>query len=116
MNPAEASELIGRWNLEKIDNTTMIQGLKVETEFDGETISGFSGCNHYCATYRSKNKFLTIESIQNTRKFCGGELYQFEKQYLNALQQSKYYEILNGRLHIFNDENIEILSFEKTQY
>ncbi len=115
MNPAYASELVGRWVLESIENLSITRSLRVDAQFDRETISGFSSCNNYFGSYYTKNKVLTIESIQNTRKFCGGEAYKLETQYLNALKQAKNYEIVDDKLYIFNSENVKILSFEIMQ-
>lgn len=84
--------------------------------FDGETASGFSGCNIYNFSYRlNPHNELTITSgIAQTKKSCPDKtVMTFERAFLSALAATKTLEITDETL-IFTGLGAELF-FKKAE-
>jgi len=67
-------------------------------------ISGFAGCNNYFGNYDLKNIQLDISKMGITRKMCPDMT--IENAFINNLKNVSYYKIEEGKLFLFNDNDV----------
>ena len=73
---------------EAVESTAMTESITADFGADG-SLSGFSGCNTYNATYAlSGDDGISITAIAGTQKACEDEAMTLEGQYLAALEQA----------------------------
>ena len=88
----------------------------VTLNFDGERLTGTSGCNRYftAVTAGEIPGDLTIGMIGGTRMACPEEAMALESRYLEALGNVIKYGFLNGKLAMMSqqDDVTEILLFK----
>lgn len=66
----------------------LVPGTEITALFEGETLSGTSGCNTYEASYQLDGESLTISDMAVTEKTCEDpvDVMEQESAYLSALQ------------------------------
>ena len=109
-----------RWMLEWYGDPGNLQALLPNTEItatfksaEGQ-VTGSAGCNTYFGSYELRGNNLSIpESIAATEKYCGDEINEQERDYLNTLQAAKSYEIENGELTINCGDRVLIFESEE---
>lgn len=72
--------------------------VEVTLSFEGEKISGKSGCNSYFSAYESEGSKLTFKRIGSTRMMCSDM--EVERQYLALLGKTATYSISAQQLII----------------
>ena len=76
------------------------------------TVSGFSGCNHYSATFTAKGQRISLGPIASTEMAClepAGAMAQ-EAAYTAALESAATYQIENSRLELRNAKGATVVS------
>ncbi|MFC2008960.1 META domain-containing protein [Chloroflexota bacterium] len=92
--------------------TTPIPGKEPRLEFATSDLSGYGGCNSYHGSYDSDTDgTLEITDIGLTMMYCPGVMEQ-EHDYLDALSDAEWYEIVGDELHIAGGDSI--LVFEES--
>ncbi len=79
----------------------------VTLNFDGERLTGKSGCNGYSAavTEGEVPGDLTIGMVGGTRMACAEVVMALETRYLEALGNVKKYGFLNGKLALLSQQD-----------
>ena len=79
------------------------EGTSISLAFSGDSISGFSGCNNYSATYRStraggsSNK-ISVDSISSGQAMCDEAIMNQEQAFFANLQTTSGYTISGNTL------------------
>ena len=94
------------------------EGLEIELQFDGESVSGGSGCNRYqgsVAAGEMPGDFSMTSPLAGTRMACPPPTDVAESRYLAALQQVKRFRFDAGRLVLdwSDGEHWGFLTFEE---
>jgi len=102
-----------QWYLTGVQDETSISLV-----FSGDSISGFSGCNNYGATYRStraagSSNNISIGPISGGQAMCDEAVMNQEQNYLSSLASARSYLISGNTLSI--STGISSLSFGAAQ-
>jgi heat shock protein HslJ len=97
------ADLVGpEWVLSRLDaNQPLPAQPEITLVFDGERISGSSGCNRYFAGVKETGELpgdLHVSNIGGTRMACPEAVMALENRYLEALGNVTRYSFLTGRL------------------
>ena len=94
--------------------TTPISGKEPTLEFDTTDLGGNTGCNSYFGDYTSDTDgSLEVSSLSSTMMLCMGPgIMQQEHDYLEALRDADWYEIVGDELHLSGPD--AILVFEES--
>ena len=91
---------------------------KVTLVFDGDKVTGMSGCNRYFTKAREGGMpgDLTLGPIGSTRRACPEPIMDLEARYLKALQGTLKYNFLAGQLvlNVREDNTYKTLLFTPT--
>jgi len=80
---------------------------------DEETVTGSAGCNHYFGGYELSGSKLSFPGpIAATEMWCGEQLDQQERQYLNALMDAESFKIEGDKLTINCGQQVLIFELE----
>ena len=86
---------------------------RISIRFNTESgmVNGRSGCNQYFGKFALQGKNLTFtDNIGSTRMACFQELMTLENTYLNILKTVNKYQIADGKLHLYQNEQV-VLTF-----
>jgi heat shock protein HslJ len=90
------------WVLNRLDANGPLEAQPgITLVFDGDRISGSSGCNRYSAAVKETGERagdLRISGIDGTRMACPEEIMTLENRYLEALGNVTRYSFLTGKL------------------
>ncbi|MCU0990666.1 MAG: META domain-containing protein [Xanthomonadales bacterium] len=95
------ADLAGEWVLEPTDIDGVPDGVEVTLTFDGERISGQSGCNRYGGALTEENGAGQVRldgPLAATRMMCPEAVMAWERRYLHALEHVQAYSFSMGRL------------------
>lgn len=76
-----------------------------------QQISGFSGCNQFSGGYRIDKNKLIFSDFLSTMMACLDDTIQ-EYEFLQALKQTKTYQINGDKLSLFDNNNQRLAVFE----
>ena len=87
-----------QWHL-----TGVAEGTSISLVFSGDSLSGFSGCNNYNATYRStraggSSNNITLGQISSGQAMCDEAIMNQEQAYIANLQSASGYTISGNTL------------------
>jgi heat shock protein HslJ len=109
------------WVLNRLDvNEKLASQPEITLVFDGDRISGKSGCNRYFAGVKEGDELpgdLHISEIGGTRMACPEEVMTLENHYLDALGKVTRYSFMSGKLALtwWNDGATGALLFVPRQ-
>ncbi len=88
-NPTQTSSFIGKWLLEDLGGTGVMDYVQTTMELtkDGK-IFGSAGCNNYLGSYTIKNNQLKISPLGVTKKMCTPTVMNQESRFLQALEST----------------------------
>jgi heat shock protein HslJ len=90
------------WVLSRLDaNEPLAAQPEITLVFDGDRISGTSGCNRYFASVKETGELpgdLQVSEIGGTRMACPKAVMSLENRYLKALQSTTRYSFMAGKL------------------
>ena len=114
--PAQSILLQGHdWTLEGISQgQAIVQNWIDKTitiRFEGEKVSGSTGCNRYFGIYEVDGDKLTIGPVSATYHACDEEHAQREVEFLEALKQVDRYAINRMTLTLFDDKGMKLMVF-----
>ncbi len=97
----------------KGNQVSVISESRLTIEFDGEQVGGSAGCNRYFASYQVDGERLSFSNAGVTEMFCTSPegIMEQEMEYLAALQSAKTFRIVDGRLHLFDDQGRTVLTY-----
>jgi putative lipoprotein len=70
--------------------------------------SGFAGCNNFFGSYELNGSSLTFGPLGATRMFCEGVSGEVEIKFMEALEQTRTWELRDGALLLI--KNSEVLA------
>lgn len=114
----EQSNIEGTWELVKIqtkDRSTkgidMRFPLKTpELTFNGEQLSGNTGCNNISSTFKSSGDSIEFGAIAMTKMFCEGVE---EHVFTDAINAVKKFRIDGDYLVLSNNDSMDLLTFKR---
>lgn len=68
--------------------------------------TGFAGCNNFFGSYELKGSLLKFGPIGATRMFCEGLSGEMEMRFIEALEQTRTWELRDGTLLLLKDSEI----------
>lgn len=79
-------------------------GMYVLFEVDG-SIKGNGGCNNFFGSLEKSDDGVVVGELGSTRMACPGEIMDRESAFLNALKQTRRFEIGQNSLQLVGDGN-----------
>ena len=95
--------------------TAVLENAAVTVRFnsDDNRVAGTAGCNHYFAGYRHSGGLVSLEEqMAVTEMWCGEEIGEQEKRYLEILQAVQSYEIDGLTLRLSGKEGGLVYTLE----
>lgn len=116
---AQSASLSGSWKLVNMtaENSPMPMlpvGEKVPiADFANGKISGSGGCNRFIGSYETKARTINVSPLGSTFMACDEAVMTQELRFLTALQGAQRYEVDQGQLTIFyeNERGAGVLRF-----
>lgn len=109
-------------SIEQISGAFYVNSIKENTYSSGQltlhfnektnTVSGFSGCNHFNANYKQNGNSITIGPLATTRKMCQDSSNKMEEQMLSALKNVNSVAIKNHELRLSHSSHVLITAFK----
>ena len=94
---------------------TVLEDTEITATFDSTEgkVTGSAGCNHYFGGYELSGSKLSFPGpIAATEMWCGEQLDQQERQYLNALMDAESFKIEGDKLTINCGQQVLIFELE----
>jgi heat shock protein HslJ len=88
-----------------------IPSMKADLVLQGDTASGFGGCNHFTTTYTLDGSALSFGEPTSTMMACDEALMSFESVYLGALPTVAGYQITGDTLELLNGTGSAALTY-----
>ncbi len=76
-------------------------------------VTGTTGCNRLTGPVQANSRHIKFGSLATTRMACPGEVGRLEGDFLETLNQSLTYRVINGTLTLLHD-NKPVMTFRKT--
>ncbi len=76
-------------------------------------IAGNSGCNLFNGSYQLKDDNITIGPLMSTRMACQQDIMQAEQDYLQALQNARFYQLNDTHLILLDQQRKVLLKFKQ---
>jgi heat shock protein HslJ len=104
-SPAQPVGLLGvDWILDDASLATQVAkvpaGIHIDLRFEGEQVSGSSGCNTYGGTFEAIGGSISFGPLRSTQMACDHRVMEAEAAYLRALDGSTAYEATSTTLHL----------------
>ena len=85
-------------------------GVTPTMHVDGDTISGFAGCNRYFGSVEITIRgFRLTGPVGSTRMLCGPECMQLEAEFLARLDAARSWTRRGDELRLLDDADVELL-------
>jgi heat shock protein HslJ len=75
-------------------------GLHIDLRFEGDQVSGSSGCNTYGGTFQAIGGSISFGSLHSTQMACDHAVMEAESAYLRSLEGSTAYQTTSTTLHL----------------
>lgn len=92
-----------------------VPGSGARAEFDGQQISGDSGCNRFSGSYTVDGNSISIGPLASTLMACPDPLMEQEFGFTSGLQSASTYEISGDQLELANAEGETVVTFVATE-
>jgi len=104
-SPAQPVGLLGvDWILDDASLATQVAkvpgGIPIDLRFEGEQVSGSSGCNTYGGTFEAIGGSISFGPLHSTQMACDHRVMEAEAAYLRALEGSTAYQASGSTLHL----------------
>jgi heat shock protein HslJ len=110
-------ELVGQaWVLTQYlasNGTEQIVSVGVKAEFDGNNVSGTSGCNVYNGPYTATGNEISFGAMSGTKKMCPPDVMAVETRYLELLAGAATYRISGRSMSMSDADGTPTLQFSK---
>lgn len=109
---AAASDLAGKWNVARIAGRAVIGAKPLYAEFTSQAgVSGYSGCNRYGGTFKSRRNEIRFSQMIATKMACSGPLMQQEHARYKVFSKVRTYKFNKREIKFFDAEGSIILIF-----
>lgn len=85
-------------------------GMSVQFGVDG-SIRGHGGCNSFSGSLEKSESGVAIGSLAATRMACPESVMSRERAYIDALQNTKHFELGTGRLQLLDGDQVLLAEF-----
>jgi heat shock protein HslJ len=104
-SPAQPVGLEGvDWVLHDASVTSLVAkvpaDVHIDLRFEGDQVSGSSGCNTYGASFQAIGGSISFGPIRSTAMACANPVMALESAYLRALEGSTTYQVSGSTLHL----------------
>ena len=79
-----------------------------------DAITGYLGCNGFFGSFTTQDKNISFENVGSTKMMCPNM--KTEDAFVNALQNTKTYEIKGETLNFFDEKGQKISTFEAVYF
>ncbi len=79
-----------------------------------DAITGYLGCNSFFGSFTTQDKNISFENVGSTKMMCPNM--KTEDAFVNALQNTKTYEIKGETLNFFDEKGQKISTFEAVYF
>lgn len=117
---AQAAEALqGDWTLVGWGDpdalTPPLPETEITAQFEGDRLSGSTGCNNYVTTYTAMAGTLSLNDIATTLRLCTDPIDEQEQALLTALSGADSYDVTGDRLTLnyTTDDGDGVLVFER---
>lgn len=80
-----------------------------------ESVSGFSGCNRFFGSYKTKGSTISFSQIGMTKMLCKDASDQIEQQFFDTLRSVNRFQITDTGLVLLNDSEILLNATSKME-
>lgn len=109
------SRLEGQWKIYHIKGVKLLkntQTIYLKVDLKKKTVSGSDSCNNFGGAITTlTDSQLVFGDLVSTLKFCPEV--EYTSAFHTALQETTSYKIEAEKLHLFNQEGEEVLTFVK---
>ncbi len=92
------------WTLVELNGQPRIPDTEILASFEADgSVTGTAGCNNYTSTYEISANQITFGLGAMTRKMCAEDVMDQENEYMAALAVARTYELIEGRLYLFDE-------------
>ena len=74
--------------------------MHIDLRFEGDQVSGSSGCNTYGASFLAIGGTISFGPFRSTAMACDQPVMAVESAYLRALEGTTAYEVAGSTLHL----------------
>lgn len=100
---SSSSTLLGRWQIEWIQDRPVIDRSPAHLIFQNESqLSGSASCNAMTTQYKVEGNLLSIQNSATTRMMCAPALMEQEMRLLTTLPIVHHFAIENSLLHLYD--------------
>ena len=107
--------LAGQWKINYIEGVKLLdntQSIYLKVDLKKKTVSGSDSCNNFVGAITTlTDSQLVFGDLVSTLKFCPEV--EYTSAFHTALQETTSYKIEAEKLHLFNQEGEEVLTFVK---
>lgn len=101
------------WILVELNGKPVLSDTTITLNFNGDTITGNDGCNHYGGSYTSKGDSFSVgEDLMGTLMACEEAIMTQASDYTSALRKASKYSISNNRLQLLDENGNTLAIFE----
>lgn len=95
--------------------TDVLLQTEITIDFQGDQVSGVSGCNNYTGTYEVSNGNIEFGTLASTSKMCVRPegIMEQERAYLRALEMASGYDIKGNTLELLDGAAELLMIFER---
>lgn len=105
-NMATAQSLSGDYEIKILTDYYLETPCSISFDEAKESVSGFSGCNRFFGSYKTKGNTISFSQIGSTKKLCKPELNQIEKEFLYTLNSVNTFQFTDKGLLLLNDDDL----------
>jgi len=110
---AATPSLTGPWTLTTLAGQPVSLPRPPHLDLQPDGASGFAGCNRLQINYSAAAPTLTFQNAALTRMACPPATMQLEQQFLNALEQTRSYQLNGPTLTLLNAANQPLATFTR---
>ena len=105
--------LTGPWTLTTLAGQPVSLPRPPHLDLQPDGASGFAGCNRLQINYSAAAPTLTFQNAALTRMACSPDTMQLEQQFLQALEQTRSYQLQGTTLTLRNANGQPIATFKR---
>ena len=111
---AESTSLDGTsWNLVELNGQSVLEDASVTLNFDGESLTGNDGCNHFGGSFTIDGNKLSIgDDLMSTLMACEGPIMQQAGEVTQALRETQSFKVENDQLILMDESNNKVAVFQ----
>lgn len=101
------------WTLVELNGQSVLADVSVTLNFDGESITGNDGCNHFGGSFTTEgNSFSIGEDLMSTLMACEEPIMQQAGEVTLALRDAQSFQLENERLVLLDKDGNRLAIFE----